>query len=86
MPRVLKHREPEQVVAPEPQKRIKLVKVTLDLPEPLAIRLHGVAYESKQKKSHLAAGILDRGLRVLKADRKYHSGDSESQVPDGEAA
>jgi hypothetical protein len=86
MPRILKRPEPDQPALPEVAKKEKLDKVTLDFPHSLAVRLHCVSYDMGRKKSQLAAEIIDRGLRVLKADRRFHSELPETQRQDDEAA
>jgi hypothetical protein len=64
----------------------KTRKVTLDLRESVAERLNSNAYVMHKKVGEFASDLLDRGMRPLKADKKWHTDDTVSQGQESEVA
>jgi hypothetical protein len=64
----------------------KTKKVTLDLRVSVARRLHSNAYEMGREKGEMASEMLDRAMRPLKADRKWHENEPSTQGQESEVA
>lgn len=64
----------------------KTRKVTLDLRESVAQRLHANAYQMKREKGELASELLDRGMRPWACDKKWHASEPSTQGQESEVA
>lgn len=64
----------------------KTKKVTLKLDWEVAKRLHSNAYEMERDKGEYASELIDRGMRGIKSDQRWHAKEAASQGQDGESA